>query len=134
MPGSETRKVVDADGCEARGRQEHAESIARLRTIKVGERQLVAIYSPKRARKDARDRERRIQRLSARLAKGASPASQSNRGTARFLDFPEGQASLNQDKIVEAARWDGLRGIVAWSCDDMAPPGPDHPLPEVGGI
>ena len=34
-----------------------------------------------------------------------------NRGGARFLDFPDGQTRLNEARVAEATRWDGLRGI-----------------------
>ncbi len=48
-------------------------------------------------------------------------ASYSHRGAAQFLDFPDGQVTLNEDKIAQAARWDGLRGIIAWGCDQTDP-------------
>ncbi len=32
-----------------------------------------------------------------------------------------GRVRLNTAKVAEAARWDGLRGITAWGCDDADP-------------
>ncbi|MCY4238540.1 MAG: hypothetical protein OXC93_09335 [Rhodospirillaceae bacterium] len=61
----------------------------------------------------------RIQRK--RLARNGSAAGQGNRGTARFLDFPEGKVEVNEARIAAAARWDGLRGVVAWGLDDRDP-------------
>ncbi len=75
---------------------------------------LVATWSAKRARKDARDRERALGKLRARLAKNGSPASVSSRGYGRFLDFPEGGAAAISDaKVAADARWDGIRSILA---------------------
>ncbi len=59
-------------------------------------------------------RARRIGKLQARLSKNRGTASYSHRGATQFLDFPEGQVVLNEDKIARAARWDSLRGIIAW--------------------
>ncbi len=61
-----------------------------------------------------RDRERRIEKLRSRMNKSQQLASHSYRSTVRFLDFSDGKVRLNEDKIAQAARWDGLRGIVAW--------------------
>ena len=82
---------------------------------------LVVTHSPKRARKDARERERRIERLRAALESSGAPAALSSRGAARFLDFPDGQLRLNEAKVAEAARWDGLWGVMAWGCDQDDP-------------
>jgi len=59
---------------------------------------------------------RRIDKLRKTLEKGATPATLSTAGTARFLDFPDGHGAINEDKIVKAAAWDGLRGIIAQDC------------------
>ena len=117
----QTRLILDQDGYEGWGRAEYSDSIGRMRTIEDGECRLVVTYSPRRARKDARDRSRKIERLRNRLLKSRSPASQCGKGSARFLDFPEGRVELNEDKIAEAAKWDGLRGIVAWGCGASDP-------------
>ena len=78
----------------------------------------MATHSPKRARKDERNRSRGIGKLCKRLEKSDTPASQSNKGTARLLTFPDGRIQLKKEKIADAAKWDGLRGIVAWDHDD----------------
>ncbi len=120
-PAAQKRKILDPDGYSAWGRDESSESIGRLRRLQDGERTLIVTWSPRRARKDVRDRERRIEKLRAHLDKSQRPASHSHRGTARFLDFPDGKVRLNEDKIAQAARWDGLRGVVAWGCDQTDP-------------
>ena len=70
---------------------------------------------------DRRARKQQIARLTKRLEHNGSPASLSQRGSARFLSFPHGQVQLNEAKIAEAQRWDGLHGIKAWGLDDLDP-------------
>ena len=118
---AERELILDLDGYEAWNRDEYADSVGSLRCIADGESRLVVTHSPRRARKDERDRRRKLERLRDRLARSSSPASQCSKGNARFLDFPEGRAELNEEKIAAAAAWDGLRGIVAWGCGDADP-------------
>lgn len=120
-PAEQKRKLLDLDGYSTWGRGEYSGSIGRFRRIEDGERTLVVTHSLRRARKDAHDRERRIEKLRARLVRNRQPASYSNRGVARFLEFPDGHVRVNEDKVAEAARWDGLRGVVAWGCDEADP-------------
>ena len=82
---------------------------------------LIVTHSDRRARKDARLRDQQIARLTKRLEKNTRPAALSQRGSARFLSFPDGQVQLNETKINEAARWDGLHGLKAWGLDDQDP-------------
>lgn len=77
-------------------------------------RRLVVTWSPKRARKDAADRERAIKKLMRRLGKSGNPREVlGNRGNHRYIRI-EGKARLviDEDKVAEAARWDGLKGVV----------------------
>ena len=82
---------------------------------------LIVTHCDRRARKDARLRDRQIARLKKRLEKSGTPASLSPSGSARFLSFPHGQVQLNDARMAEAARWDGLHGIQAWGLDDQDP-------------
>ncbi len=115
----ETRQILDLDGYVPWERGARSRSIGSYRTIEAGACRLVVTHSPRRARKDAHDRQRQIDRLRKKLARTGSAAEQSNRGTARFLDFPEGKVEINEAKIAAAARWDGLRGVV--DLDDRDP-------------
>ena len=115
---AEKRQILDTDGYDAWGRGESAGS---LRGTGTGGGRLIATHSPRRARKDERDRARRIERLRARLGRNGSAASQCGGGAAKFLEFPDGKVRLSEAKIAAAARWDGLRGIMAWGCDDSDP-------------
>ena len=74
----------------------------------------VISMSAKRAKKDARDREKGIKRLEKRFANGKiTKASVNNRGYNRFLTLQgETTVTIDQDKIAEDARLDGLKGYV----------------------
>ncbi len=55
-----------------------------------------------------------IARLHRKLKKSRKPAVLVNRGYARFLEFPaDGRIRINLHKVDEAARWDGLRALIA---------------------
>ena len=93
----------------------------RYKVRTVDEAQLIVTHCDRRARKDARSREKQVTKLKKKLEKSGTPASLNPSGHARFLSFPEGRVELNEDKIAEAARWDGLHGIKAWGLDDQDP-------------
>ena len=66
------------------------------------------------AKKDAKDREKGIQRLEKRFAKGKiTKASVNNRGYNRLLTLEgETTVTIDRNKIAEDARLDGLKGYV----------------------
>lgn len=75
---------------------------------------LVISYSSKRAKKDAKDRERGIERAQKLLERdNLTKEKLSNHGYKKFITI-QGQATLKLDKakIREAARWDGLKGYL----------------------
>ena len=77
-------------------------------------RRIVVGWSRKRAAKDAADRKKAVDKLVRKLGRSANPAQAlSGRGFGRFVKLA-GKARLEVDetKIKEAARWDGLKGIV----------------------
>ncbi len=115
-------RILDVAAYAAWGRSEYADSVAAIRDLPLEDGgRLVVTHSPRRARKDARDRARRLEKLRRKLDRGATPAAPVASATARFLDFPEGRVTINEDRIAAAASWDGLRGIVAWGCDAEDP-------------
>ena len=79
-------------------------------------RRLVVSYSSSRARKDASDR----QRLVDRLLKKASPGKESlkigdvisNSGTKKYLRIKSGSAEIDFNKVESDAHWDGLHGVI----------------------
>jgi len=77
-------------------------------------RRLIVHYSEKRAKKDAYDRQKSIEKLYKKMMRSQNPKSLLNNfGYKKYLEV-EGNAklSINQSKIEEASRWDGLAGIV----------------------
>jgi len=86
---------------------------------KIGEfehkgRRIIVNYSARRARKDARDREKAVEKLRKKLLKQKNPKEyMSNYGNRKYLKV-DGNVSieLNDEKIEKASRWDGLHGVV----------------------
>jgi transposase len=77
-------------------------------------RRLIVSYSNSRALKDRSDRERLLSRLQKKVSGETNPrALVTNRGYLKFLDEKEkGKVVLNEQKIAEDSRWDGLHGII----------------------
>ena len=127
-PAAVKRQILAAQGYvpwdepdAARDRADKTQA-GRYKVIEHAGARIIATWSQKRARKDAHNREQALQRLSKQLARSTKPAGVARRGYARFLDFPEGgRVSVNQDKIAEAARWDGLRCIIAHGNAHLGP-------------
>lgn len=83
------------------------------------EHTLITTYSDKRARKNAKDRERLVQKAKDLLV---TPSLIKNKkGAKRFVDYQiEDQPVLNQEAIEKDARFDGFYGILA-SNDSLKP-------------
>lgn len=78
------------------------------------DRTLVVTHSFKRARKDAHDRNTAISKLQKKLKKSKSVKSMvSNSGYKKYLHLTgDSLITLDQDKIDEAQKWDGLHGLI----------------------
>ena len=77
-------------------------------------RRLIVWHSPKRAERDRKLREKRIEQLKQRLKASKSPKQwlAKQGAKARFLTLEgKAQVALNEEAIAEAARWDGLSGV-----------------------
>ena len=77
-------------------------------------RRLVVTYSEKRARKDKHDRDKGVVKLRKKLKDNKNLKSYlSNSGCKRFLEVEnDTDLVLNEEKIEQAARWDGLHGVI----------------------
>jgi transposase len=75
---------------------------------------LIVGYSQKRAKKDAYNREKGVKRLSAAYKSGRITKENINkRGYNKFLELSDSvQVRINQDKISEDEKWDGLKGYL----------------------
>ena len=99
---------------DARRYQSLEEDGIRVLSLPHQSRRLVVSYSPVRAEKDRRDRDKAIDKLRKKLARSQNPKDLlNNYGYKKYLQV-EGETTLtiNQDKITEAARWDGLHGVL----------------------
>lgn len=85
-------------------------------------RRLIVGYSDKRARKDRHDREKAIEALRKKLSKSRNPkALLNNYGYKKYLNV-QGEAALilDEDKLAQEARWDGLHGVITNLLDTQA--------------
>lgn len=75
---------------------------------------LIANYNDKRARKDSYDRKKAIEKLMKKLKKSKDASSLiSNYGYKKYLTINgEAQVELNQEKLEQDAKWDGLQGLI----------------------
>lgn len=82
--------------------------------IKKGGLKLVITYSDDRAKKDRYNRDKGIRKLQKQIARGRlTKAAINNRGYNKFLKL-EGTitVTLNQEKLQQDIRWDGLKGYI----------------------
>ena len=82
--------------------------------VRKGDERLIIGYSQKRADKDAYNRKRGIARLRKAYSKGTLTKEQVNRrGYNKFLEISrEVTVEINESKIAEDAKWDGLKGYI----------------------
>jgi transposase len=77
-------------------------------------RRLIVSYSSSRARKDAADRRRLIDRLLKKQKDDKIKLKDliPNYGTKKYLEVIGGEAKVNEAKISDDAKWDGLHGVI----------------------
>ncbi|MDL2254809.1 IS1634 family transposase [Bacteroidales bacterium OttesenSCG-928-J16] len=82
--------------------------------VKRKDARLIVGYSENRAKKDKYNREKGIKRLKTAYKSGTLTKENINkRGYNKFLDISDNiQVTINQEKIDEDARWDGLKGYL----------------------
>ena len=79
----------------------------RVTEVSIGGRRLVLRYCPKRAAKDAHERERAVEKAKKRLASGVKGTDRSS----RFLKVRRDAIELNQEAIDKDRRLEGLHGV-----------------------
>jgi transposase len=79
-----------------------------------GDERLIVTFSEKRRAKDQKDREKLIAKLRAKLGKEKNAKKLvSNKGYLKFTEIDKKvHADINEDKILEDAKWDGLHGVL----------------------
>lgn len=81
---------------------------------KSGQRRLVVSYTEARAKKDAYNRDKGVEKLRRAYAKGTLTKDKVNkRGYNKFLEISKDiEVTINERKLLEDACWDGLKGYV----------------------
>jgi transposase len=85
-------------------------------------RRLIVSYSESRAKKDAADRARLVERLLKKVKGGKVRLSDviPNRGTKKFLKVTGGMAVVDEARIAADAGWDGLHGVITNEAETSA--------------
>ncbi|MYE07501.1 MAG: IS1634 family transposase [Oligoflexia bacterium] len=78
------------------------------------QRRLIVSYSQRRAKKSKSDRQKLIDRLMKKVKNNRIPIKSliSNYGTKKYITVERTKARLNEQKIEEDSRWDGLHGVI----------------------
>ena len=109
LPKSVQAQLLDSSCYRA-----SAQGEGRLMELHHRGRRVVVRYSSVRARKDARDRQVAVEKLIKKIGKSQNPKSLlNNYGYKKYLHI-EGDSRLQVDqvKVEEEQRWDGLHGVV----------------------
>jgi transposase len=80
----------------------------RYRSIEYKGRTIIATYSEKRAKKDAQEREEKLEKAQALLKE---PSKLKAKARRHFITTENGKATLNEKRIKEAKRYDGILAI-----------------------
>jgi transposase len=91
-----------------------ADDAIALRELEHNGRRLIISHSSKRARKDKHDRIKATEKVIKKLKKSKDPSQLiSNYGYKKFIKV-QGKAEifLDETKLAEEARWDGLHGVI----------------------
>jgi transposase len=85
-----------------------------VKDISIASRRLIVSYSTERAKKDYKHRMRLVERLMKKSKDGKINIKSliNNNGTKKYIQVTEGEAKLNEQKIIEDAVWDGLHGVI----------------------
>lgn len=108
------KQILDPNNYQlCASRQENGEfRIARLKLP--DDKFLIVSFSSRRAAKDKRERDKAIEKLTQKLEKKTQEKDfWSNYGYKKYLKIiGQNQVELNQEKITEDEKWDGLHGVV----------------------
>lgn len=86
------------------------------------QRRLIVSYSSPRARKDRTDRDHIIENLKKNVKDGKLKITEiiHNKGVRKFITCAKNEATINEDKIIQDAQWDGLHGVITNVQDEYA--------------
>lgn len=113
--------------------QSEGKDRVRLATFELGnKKRLLVSHSEQRARKDAHDRRKGIEKLVKKLKKNnSSKGLISHQGSGKYLRVDgEAKVHLDEKKCLAAAAWDGLHGVITNDPDITA----EEALAQYGGL
>ena len=110
-----TKQILDASNYQPIN-DKQSETGLKHKQISINEHFTMTVTcSPKRAEKDKYEREKAIEKLKQKLKRSKNPKGLlSNFGYKKFIKI-EGEAviEIDQTKLKEAQKWDGLKGILS---------------------
>ena len=114
LPQELQNTILNPDNYHTITPQETKEDIQSIGDFTHKDHRLIVNHSAKRARKDAHEREKNIEKLQKRLAKNKSTKTfLGNSGYKKFLDLSRPSVvKVNEERVAAEARWDGLCGIM----------------------
>ena len=121
LPEGEVRRLRQASGWEPDGTPDAKDREPRLFDHTVGGgryrgRRLIVRHCPKKARKDARDRERAVAKARKRLAEGIRGKGRAG----RFLTIRQGAVTFNDEAVARDALFDGFHAVLTNLSDPPA--------------
>ncbi|MFN3533646.1 MAG: IS1634 family transposase [Candidatus Brocadia sp.] len=113
MPKAVKKEILDKDSY--RIVKHEKDSTLQMKEIDYQGKRLIITYSSVRAQKDAHDRQKAIERLLSRLNKNTTHPEKliSNYGYKKYIKVSgDAKVEIDQQRVEEDARWDGLHGIM----------------------
>lgn len=113
MPEQVKKEILSEQGY--RVIRQEGEDMYKVKEITYQGKRLIVTYSSLRARKDAHERQKAIERLLKKLKKNSKNPKglMSNYGYKRYVKIEgESRIEIDQQKVEEAARWDGIHGVI----------------------
>ena len=110
-----TAQILDKSDYKAIDSKQHETGLL-YKQIPINEDFTMTVtYSPKRAEKDKYDREKAIEKLKNKLQKSKNPKELlSSFGYKKFIKVKgEADLEIDEQKLKEAQKWDGLKGIIS---------------------
>lgn len=84
-------------------------------------RRLIVTYNEKRAKKNKKDRDRAVEKMMKKIGRGKNVKKLANRGYQKYLKIEgEGKLLVDDQKLIEAEKWDGLHGVISNDYDASA--------------
>ncbi len=115
LPKKLIKEVLDLESYEAETEDKDKNKENKYLVIdKKDGRRIILSHNATRARKDKHDREKAVEKVLKKLQKSKDPKSLiSNYGYKKYISMDgEAKIDLNEAKLLEESKWDGLHGVI----------------------